>query len=121
MSPSTALHIQVFLAYVAIALGLLVTAALVMAILKWAFRREVSHAWAAFRGWLIMVPLVLGSILLGRVVSIVFFTLVAIFGFREFARATVLGRDRAMTGIVYLGIIAVGMLCLAVDPTGEGL
>jgi phosphatidate cytidylyltransferase len=47
----------------------------------------------------------------------VFFTTVAVFGFKEFARATGLYQDWYMTGAVYLGIIATGSLALATDPT----
>ena len=62
---------------------------------------------AAYRGWLIMIPLVIGAILLGRIATIVFFGLVAIVGFTEFARATGLYRDWLITGSVYLGIAGV--------------
>ena len=59
-----------------------------------------------------MIPLGLGAIFLGREATIVFFTIVAIFGFKEFARATGLYHDWWMTGAVYLGIIAVGVISL---------
>ena len=59
-----------------------------------------------------MVPLVFGAIFLGREVAIVFFTLLAIFRAKEFARATGLYRDWAMMGVVYASIIACGMFSL---------
>src|SRR5690606_31039621 len=55
-------------------------------------------------------------IFLGRAAAIVFFTAVAIFGFKEFARATGLYRDWVMTSVVYLGIVAAGLLALWTDP-----
>ncbi len=117
MSPQTALTSLVFQFYGALAAGLLLGAGLVLAILRWGFRKDVAHAWKAYCGWLLMVPLLFAAIFLGREAAIVFFTMVAIFGFKEFARATGLYRDWAMTGIVYLGIIAAGVLSLVADPT----
>ena len=49
--------------------------------------------------------------------AIVFLTVVAIFGFREFARATALYNDRIITGTVYLGIIAMGVVCWMSNPS----
>ena len=56
-----------------------------------------------------MVPTLFLAIFLGRVATIVFFTTLALFGFKEFARATGLYADWWMTGAVYLGIIAAGV------------
>jgi phosphatidate cytidylyltransferase len=67
-----------------------------------------------------MVPLLLGVIFLGRIPSIVFFTTVGIFGFKEFARATGLYRDWYMTGAVYLAIIVTGCTSLPID-TRQGV
>ena len=49
--------------------------------------------------------------------AIVFLTVVAIFGFREFARATALYNDRIISGTVYVGIIAIGVVCWMSDPS----
>ena len=89
---------------------------MLLAVLRWGLHKDVNHAWGAYRGWLVMVPLLLGSIFLGRAATIVFFTTVAIFGFKEFARATGLYQDWPMTGAVYLGIIATGVISLVNDP-----
>src|SRR5439155_22682554 len=70
----------------------------------------------AYRGWLIIIPLVFTALFFGRVTTIVFFTLLAIAGFTEFARATGLYRDWWMTGVVVLGIMAVGAVSLFDDP-----
>jgi phosphatidate cytidylyltransferase len=63
-----------------------------------------------------MVPLLLLAVFLGRVATIVFFTLVSLFGFKEYARATGLYRDWTMTIVVYLGILAVAAVSLVSDP-----
>ena len=120
MSPSTALTDPVFRFYLAFACLLLIGAGGVLAVLRHRFGKDVEHAWRAYLAWLIMVPLLLGVIFLGRAATIVFFTAVALFGFKEFARATGLYQDWFMTGAVYLGIIAAGVLSLMNDP-GQGV
>jgi phosphatidate cytidylyltransferase len=117
MSPTMALQSPVFLFYAALAAGLLVSGGVVLAMLKWGLRKNVGHAWTAYSGWLFMVPLLLLVYFLGREACIVFLTLVALFGFQEFARATGLGRDWIMTGAVHLGIGATCVVCLLTDPT----
>ncbi|MDP9193438.1 MAG: phosphatidate cytidylyltransferase [Acidobacteriota bacterium] len=106
--------------YLAIAGTVLVVAGLAIAILKWGLKKNVEHAWHAYRGWLIMIPLVIGAILLGRVATIVFFGLLSIVGFTEFARATGLYRDWLITGWVYLGIAGVTTVTI-ISPPGETL
>src|SRR5436309_560594 len=117
MSPALALHSPVFLFYLALAAGLLVLAGAVLAVLHWGLRRKVGHAWAAYGGWLYMVPLLLLVFFLGREAVILFVALVAILGFQEFARATGLSHDRITTWAVYLGICAMGVVCWLPDPT----
>src|SRR3954463_16031844 len=109
MSPAAALQSPVFLFYSALAAGLLVWAGVVLAVLKWGLRKDVGHAWAAYRGWLFLVPLLLLVFFLGREAGVVFLTLVATLGFQEFARATGLYHDRVITGAVHLGIGAAGV------------
>jgi len=66
-----------------------------------------------------MVPLILGSVFLGRVVTILVLYLLAVIGFKEFARATGLYRDWWMTGAVYAGIVGACVLTLIRHPTSE--
>ncbi len=115
MSPHGALASPVFLFYLAVAALLLIVAGAILLILR---RRlaAAEHAWRAYLGWLILIPLGMGAIFLGREATIVFFTLIAVFGFKEFARATGLYADWWMTGCVYLGIIATGLAALVPDP-----
>jgi phosphatidate cytidylyltransferase len=106
--------------YLMLAGGVLAFAGLAIAILKWALKKNVEHAWHAYRGWLFMIPLVIGAVLLGRAATIVFFGIVAIAAFTEFARATGLYRDWLITGFVYLGIAGVTTVTL-ISPPGESL
>src|SRR5258706_14671098 len=92
-----ALENPVFRAYLVVLLALLVVAGAILAVLRFALRRNVEHAWKAYRGWLIIIPLVFAALYFGRVTTIVFFTLLAFGTFSEFARATGLYRDLWMT------------------------
>ncbi len=116
MSPSAALASPIFDFYVGLLAILLLAAGALIGILRWKTARNVSHAASAYRGWLVMIPLVLGAIFLGRVATIVLFTGLSMLGFKEFARATGLNRDRIMTGAVYLSIAALGLVSLVPDP-----
>src|ERR1700677_2184649 len=119
MSPQAALQSEVFRAYALIMAGVLAAAGVVLSALRWGLKRNVASIWATYRSWLVMAPLALGSIFAGRVPVILFFCVVAGFGFKEFARATGLYRDWWMTGVVYLGIAAVGVTSLVRQPQGD--
>ena len=120
MSPSAALESPIFRIYATIAILLLVAGGVAIQIVKRTSKRNVEHAWNSYRGWLIMIPLVFGAIFLGREATIAFFTLLAIYGAKEFARATGLYLDWAMMGVVYASIIACGIVSLVPDlTTGE--
>ncbi|MFL5242968.1 MAG: phosphatidate cytidylyltransferase [Gemmataceae bacterium] len=116
MSPQAARESSIFWFYVGLALALLILAGVVLAVLKWGFRKDVEHAWRSYRGWLILAPAAFGCIFLGRVTAIVSVTVVAISGFREFGRATGLYRDWMMTGAVYVGVLAAGTVSIIRDP-----
>jgi phosphatidate cytidylyltransferase len=105
----------VFLSYVIIVGGLLLFAGLLLFTLHLA-GKDVSSPLRTYVGWLVMIPIVLGTVLLGREGVIVGVTLLAAFGFREFARATGLYEDWWMTGLVYLAIAALGAVCVITDP-----
>jgi len=116
MSPREALQSPVALFYAAVAFGLLLAAGLLLGLVRWGLCKKVDQAWQSYLGWLLMVPLIASAIFLGREATVVFFTAVALLGFREFARATGISRDGYMTGGVALGILAVGVVALASDP-----
>ena len=49
-------------------------------------QEQIASIWQTYRGWLVMAPLALGIIFSGRAPLIIGVTLLAIFGFKEFAR-----------------------------------
>ena len=57
MSPTEAIASEVFRIYFILIAAILVVAGVVLAALRWGLRRDVGHAWKAYRGWLVMVPL----------------------------------------------------------------
>ena len=119
MTPREALQSPIFVRYVWIVVGLVGGAGVVLAIFKWVQKKEMRSVWLTYRSWLIMVPLILGSVFLGRVVTILVLYLLAVIGFKEFARATGLYRDWWMTGAVYAGIVGACVLTLIRHPTSE--
>ena len=120
MTTTLAWEAEAFRLYVLVAGGLLLLAGGALAVLTYAFKQKVSPVLLTYRGWLIMVPLVMGTIYFGRISIILGCTLVAIFGMKEFARATGLYRDWGMTGTAYIAIAAVGIASLVPDPfTGQ--
>jgi phosphatidate cytidylyltransferase len=110
MSPTIALHSRIFFTYLRIAIGILVLAGVILLILQHVFRKDVRST------WLTMVPLVAVAVFLGRTAVIAGTTLLAIFGFKEFARASGLYRDWWMTSAVYAAIVAVGYTAWMPDP-----
>ncbi len=115
MNFSAAISNDIFLTYVMVIVGLLAVAGLLLGLMT-ALGKNVSSVWRTYRGWLVMVPLVLGTILLGRAATIVGVTLLAMFGFKEFARATGLYEDWWLTGLVYLAIVVLGVASFVSDP-----
>src|SRR6267378_20307 len=119
MTPREALQNPIFVTYVWIVTGLIGGAGVVLAFFTWVLKKEMRSVWLTYRSWLIMAPLIFGSVFLGRVVTIPVFSLLALLGFKEFARATGLYRDWWMTGAVYAGIVAACVLTLVRHPTPE--
>src|SRR5262245_48411133 len=117
MSPREELQGRVAVLCAAVSFGLLVLAGVLLAVLRWGLGMDVEKAWQSYRGWMCMVPLTALAIFLGRTATIIFFTSIALLGFREFARATVLHGDRYLTSGVYLGILAAGTAVLVPDPS----
>ena len=115
MSIDQALQSDIFLAYAAIVAGLIVFAGVVLGLLH-LFGKDVSAPARTYRGWLVMVPIVFGTLFLGREATIIGVTLLAMIGFKEFARATGLYSDWWMTGIVYVAIAGLCIVSLIPDP-----
>jgi phosphatidate cytidylyltransferase len=119
MSPQVALHDPVFRAYFVIVLVSLALGGAVLGFLRFGLKKELGPIWSTYRSWLIMAPIALLIVFAGRVPFIFGVTLLAIFGFKEFARASGLYRDWWMTGAVYAGIVTVGLASLMPHPRGE--
>jgi phosphatidate cytidylyltransferase len=72
-----------------------------------------------YGGWLMMAPLVLGAVAWGRAAVIVFVTALGIAAFLEFARATALAKNRLMSAVGIMAIVAVGVVIWVHDPRLE--
>jgi phosphatidate cytidylyltransferase len=118
---TAAFESPVFRGYLFVLVSLLVVAGALLALLRFALHKNVDHAWKAYRGWLIMIPLVFAALFFGRETTIIFFTLLALAAFTEFARATGLYRDWWMTGLVLVAIAAVGVVSYVDQPDGTGI
>jgi phosphatidate cytidylyltransferase len=119
MSPQIALHDPVFRAYFAIVLVSLAIGGAVLGFLRFLLKRETASMFQTYWSWILMAGIGLLVVFLGRIPTIVGVTLLAIYAFKEFARASGLSRDWWMTGAVYAGIIAVGIASLISHPRGE--
>src|SRR4029077_3929967 len=119
MSLSAAIQNPIFRAYVSILIVMLLGAGGIIGLVQFFFRKDMGNVWRTYRSWLIMAPLAAAVIWAGRVPFIVAVTLLAVFGFKEFARASGLYRDWWMTGAVYAGIITVGIASLLSHPRGD--
>ena len=118
MRPEAAFHDPIFQTYVWIVLAVLVAGGATLGLVQLLVRKQIASIWQTYRAWLIMAPLALSAIFAGRIPFIVGVTLLAIFGFKEFARASGLYRDWWMTGAVYAGIVTVGIASLMPHPHG---
>ena len=118
MSPQRALHDPIFLAYVRIVFVSLFVGGIALGVLHLGFRKNLGSIWSTYRSWLVMAPVGLAAVFAGRVPTIVGVTLLAVFGFKEFARASGLYRDWWTTGAVYTGIVTVGIASLMRQPHG---
>jgi phosphatidate cytidylyltransferase len=118
MTPNAAWHSDVFWLYLLIVAGVLAGAGMVLAFITVVLKKDVRPAWVTYRSWLVMAPLVLGSIFAGRATFIVLIGFLAVFGMKEFAKATGLYHDWWITGGAYVGIIAIGLSSLLPHPRG---
>ena len=119
MSPRIALHDPIFRAYLCIVPISLVIGGAVLGFLRWGLKKEIESIWRTYCSWLIMATIGLLVVFAGRVSTIVGVMLLAIFAFKEFARASGLYRDWWMTGAVYAGIVTVGVASLMPHPRGQ--
>ena len=115
MTVEAALSNNIFLTYLVIVGSILTFAGVVLGALT-VIGKDVSPIWKTYRGWLVLIPVVFGTIFLGRTAAIIGVTLLAIFGFKEFARATGLYDDWWIAGTVYVAITALGVTSVVTDP-----
>ncbi len=106
----------IYQTYALVALALLITAGLILGFLDKVKQKDMTKVWTTYRGWLIMIPMILLVVALPRAGMIIGIMLLAIFTFKEYARATGLYRDWGMVGLVYAGIVALMVLALMQDP-----
>ncbi|HEY4255706.1 MAG TPA: phosphatidate cytidylyltransferase [Candidatus Udaeobacter sp.] len=119
ISPGTALHDPVFRAYLLIVPASLALGGAILGFLHWGLQKDLGSIWKTYRSWLVMASIGLLVVFAGRVPVILGVTLLSIFGFKEFARASGLYRDWCMAGAVYAGIVTVGIAALMPPPRGE--
>ena len=116
MSLGEALNNPVVRLYVIVVASILVGAGALLLLLKYGLKKDVGSVVTIYKSWLIMAPVVIGCVILGRVPVILLVGVLSIAGFKEFARATGLYDDWWMTGIAYLGIATVTAASLWLDP-----
>ena len=74
-----------------------------------ALRREL---WLRTGSWAVLLPLMLGPVLIGRIATVVAVTILGLLCLREYDRATGLFRDVTIAATVALGILAVNAAAL---------
>ncbi len=104
---SSAFH-DPLVAKTAIAVALLLAATPIVIILLAKFGkandRLLKDLWERWISWLILAPLIVGPVLLGAAYAIIAVGLLSLLCYREYARATGLFRERAISIVVVLGI-----------------
>jgi phosphatidate cytidylyltransferase len=69
--------------------------------------RLLKDLWDRYFSWLVLAPLIIGPILLGAAYAILAVGVLSLLCYREYARATGLFRERAISIVVVLGILLV--------------
>ena len=101
MSPHIALHDPVFRDYFWIVLISLAIACAVLGFLRFVLKKETASMFKTYWSWILIAGIGFIVVFLGRIPTIVGVTLLSIYAFKEFARASGLYRDSWMTGAVY--------------------
>src|SRR5215831_10394019 len=119
MSPQIALHDPVLCAYFWIVLISLAIAGALLGFLRFVLKTETASMFKTYWSWILIAGIGFIIVFLGRIPTIVGVTLVALYAFKEFARASGLYRDSWITGAVYAGTVTVGIASVISDPRGE--
>src|SRR5437762_3712046 len=119
MSPQIALHDPIFRAYFFIVLISLAVGGTVLGFLRMVLKKDTASMFRTYWSWLVIAAIGLLVVFAGRIPTIVGVTLLGVYAFKEFARASGLYRDWWMTGVVYAGIVTVSIASLVSHPRGE--
>ena len=119
MSPQIALYDPTLRAYLWIVLISLAVAGAVLGFLRFVVKKDTASMFNTYWSWVLIAGIGFIVVFLGRIPIIVGVTLLAMYAFKEFARASGLYRDSWMSGAVYAGIVAVGIASVISDPRGE--
>ena len=65
--------------------------------------------WDRYKSWLLFIPMMFGPVLLGAAYVFAAVVLLALFCYRELARATGLFREAIISAVVVLGIVAINL------------
>src|SRR2546430_13042520 len=98
MSPQIALHDPIFRAYFWIVLISLAIGGAALGFLRVVLKRDTVSMFRTYWSWIFMAGVGLFFVFFGRIPTIVGGTLLAIYAFKEFARASGLYRDSWVTG-----------------------
>ncbi|PYL27359.1 MAG: hypothetical protein DMF45_12490, partial [Verrucomicrobia bacterium] len=92
MLPQIALHDPVFRAYFLIVLISLAVGGTVLGFLRMVLKKDTASMFRTYWSWLVIAAIGLLVVFAGRIPTIVGVTLLAIYAFKEFARASGLYR-----------------------------
>jgi phosphatidate cytidylyltransferase len=73
---------------------------------------QQHELWKRYLSWLVLVPVLLGPVLLGAFWTIALIFVLSLLCYREYARATGLFREKLISFVVVLGIIAITFAAL---------
>lgn len=106
----------VFLRYLLGVGGFLSFAGLVLAFLRVASKRDITQPARTYRGWLLIVPVVVIVLAAGRLTTILGIGVLAWLAMREFRVATGLDRSRTLVWVAVAGGSMVTLLAAMPDP-----
>ena len=119
MSPEIALHDSVFREYFWIVVISLAVAGSVLGFLRFVLKKKTAVMFKRYWSWILIAGICFIIVFLGRIPTIVGVTLLSIYAFKEFARASGLYRDSWMSGVVYAGIASIGIASVISQPHGK--
>ncbi|MCG2785452.1 MAG: phosphatidate cytidylyltransferase [Anaerolineae bacterium] len=110
---------EVFLVYLTLLVALLVLVGLILILLDKVLHKNVSSVWNIYRGWLMMIPVFMLFVFLGRIAFILGVLAVSIFSFGEFSHATKLNAAPWIIRVVYIGIVIIAILAIIPIPDSK--